>query len=285
LLIFIATVHVGKSPLIAASALLWVNPKYLDVSIDGAVARIYFPDSFDTDPHNRRAILYLHGNGQSHKTFLGLNALRRIKSGNALFAITSGQDYVSPPFRSHASGWGNKIYRDRYQALYTYLRSAFQIAEHVDIIGASMGGIAMGYFITEPSFPIARAYGLGSVPFLEDLFLNGGDTRKLPIRNAYNMELSGSDDFRLKEMIKDALWTERLRSRSALPDLTIYAGTGDEVFSQEFGGRRAYRRLCEIYHQARGDCTYKEFPGLTHASFQILPKILDDMEIFDADRP
>lgn len=276
-IIAVGSVYYYRAELVAAKAFALVRPRYEDVKIGDAIARIYVPASYVEGSIGTRANLYLHGNAHGHATFIGVDALRLVRDGDEILAIIDGQDYVSEPFGSAASGWGNAIYRQRYMDLYNFLRARYQIAEEVDLIGASMGGLAMGRFIVSPPFPVERAFGLGPVPFLQAIFDNGGDKRKAPIRNAFGMRQTGEDDILLSKIARDDFWTDDLPSMAGkLPPLKIVAGTGDKVFSDEFGGSEAYRRLCAVYQTNGGSCSYQEVHGLMHDHYAMLPAILDE---------
>jgi pimeloyl-ACP methyl ester carboxylesterase len=267
--------YVFRASLEVGAAFVKVRPIYKDVRIGDATARIYLPSSYKQGDKGRGANLYLHGNGHSHAVFLGAEALQQIKDGEELFAVIDGQDHVAPPFQSAASGWGNHIYKKRYLDLYAYLREHYGIDEKVDVIAASMGGLAMGRLIVERPFPIARAYGLGPVPYLQTIFDRGGDKRKLPIRNAYGLRLSGDDDAMLHQVASDAFWIDHLASaKGKLPPLKIIAGTGDDVFKIEFGGSEAYRQLCRTYRQSGGQCSYSEVDGVGHDHNIMIPAVL-----------
>jgi acetyl esterase/lipase len=254
-----------------------IGARYSDVAVGGAVARVYFPDNLpDT---GARAVLLLHGNGHSHQQFLGLSALRAIKSGQSILATVDGQDFAQPPFATSASGWGNDEYQRRYLELYRYLVDQYQIEPAVDVIGASMGGLALGRFIVDGSIPIRNAYGLGPVPSLETIFIEGGEWRRAPIRNAFGMASDGSQDSALRDFAADAFWLDALpASGGALPPLMIYAGSGDTVFTTEFGGTEAYTALCSRYVAAGGQCEYTEAEGLGHDSVDLLASILTQID-------
>lgn len=217
----------------------------------------------------------MHGNGQKHDGFLGYRTLKTIVEGDRLFAIIDGQDFVAPPFQSTASGWGNSEYRARYVSLYNYLVETYHIAPDIDIIGASMGGIAMGRFIANKTIPIRRAYGLGPVPSIQSVFDAGGERRKQSIRNAFGMATDGADDWQLHRFAQDAFWTEDLVGNVKLPDLRIMVGTGDRTFAVEFGGERAFSKLCETYNLAGGVCSYMLVDGVGHAGRTMLATIID----------
>lgn len=267
--------YISRGPIQVGAAFLKVRPVYEDVRIGDATARIYLPASYRDGDEGRRANLFLHGNGHSHSIFLGAEALQQIKDGEEIFAVIDGQDFVAPPFQSAASGWGNSIYKRRYLDLYAYLREHYRIDEKIDVIAASMGGLAMGRLIVERPFPIARAFGIGPVPYLQTIFDRGGDKRRLPIRNAYGLRLSGDDDGLLHKAASAAFWTDHLtEAKGNLPPLKIIAGTGDDVFRVEFGGSDAYRRLCFAYRKGGGQCTYSEVEGVGHDQNVMMPTVL-----------
>lgn len=264
--------YAGRRTLEEALIYALSRPHYEDVRIGGVKARIYFPAERAAQP--LPAIIYFHGNGQRHDLFLGYEALAAIGRGRHLFALIDGQDFVTPPFSSAASGWGNDIYRMRYSRLYDYLVEVHHIQPKVDVIGASMGGIAMGRFIVDRSMPIGRAFGLGPVPSIRSVFDRGGDRRRKPIRNAFAMAADGSDDDRLRQFAADAFWFEDLSSGARLPDLRILAGTADRTFRVEFDGERGYADLCAVYRRSGGLCNYELVGGVGHADRSMLVTVL-----------
>ena len=264
-----------REPLFARAAFFVVRTNFVDVRVGDAAARIYLPASYRPGQKGLNANLYLHGNGKSHSTFLGFEALKQIRDGGEIVAIIDGQDQIAPPFVTTASGWGNLTYRRRYIQLYAYLRETYAIDEKVDLIAASMGGLAMGKLIIDQPFPIGRAYGVGPVPSLQTVFDRGGDRRRFAIRNAFGLDPLGKDDKLLSRAASDAFWIDNLDlAKGKLPPLKIVAGTGDSTFKVEFGGTEAYQRLCNRYRQRGGECSYSEVEGVEHSHYDILPEVL-----------
>ena len=259
----------------------------LDTQINGVDARITTSDGYTPNGKSDYLLIICHGNGGDYTYQPSTRFKTFCRNNNISFAVISGQDEVSSPFTTSASGWGNDIYLQRYLSLYKYCTDNYNFNKSVILAGASMGGLAMGHFAYTKPFPILFCLGVGPVPDLELIFNTGGASRKEPIRNAYGMDAGGADDAQLSEFLQGYDWFKKgllniggTNHKIFDSHLYMYLGTGDTTATVEFGGITKYNAIRDMINLTGGYCVTKDLgAGETHASNAIWDEFLDD-EIF-----
>jgi len=252
--------------------------------IDGVDCRLTTSDGYTNTGESDYLMLLMHGNGGDYTYTPSASFVAFCKANKISFACTNGQDETTTPFTTNASGWGNEVYLTRFLKLQKHLASNYNFHESVILVGASMGGLAMGHFAYTRPFPILFCLGVGSVPDLELIFNTGGTTRKEPIRNAYGMASDGSDDANLSVFTQGYNWNKKglieiasVEHRLFMPHIYLYLGTGDTTATVEFGGIANYNSIKDSINRTGGYCVTKDIGNsYTHADNEIYNQFLSD---------
>ena len=252
-------------------------------SLYGHNAKVVLSDGYSQTGEKDYLILLFHGNGQDETLEPSPEFVSFAKANKISYAVIAGQDEVSAPFTTNATGWGNYVYNYRYKQLYDYLMSHYNFHSSVILAGSSMGGLTMGNFAYNKQIPTLFCLGIGPVPSLEYIFINGGDSRKEPIRQAYGMADDGSDDDNLKEFIQGYDWfsmglvetTDKVY-KLGFPPMYLYLGTGDTTSQEDFGGIEKYTEIQTAIKNAGGLCTVTDIGDYPHNDPHIWDVILAD---------
>lgn len=254
------------------------------VQINGVNATIITPNDYVYNGTKSKVCIYCHGNGQGYKTRPSATGLEWLKQHNIGYAVIQIQDYITAPFGSNASGWGNDITYYRILWLYNYLIEHYNFEPTVILVGESMGGLTMGQLAYKKPFPIYFCLGLGIVPGVKIIFNNAAG-RRPAIRNAYGMNENGDDDAEIAKFVQGNDWYDMglinvsdSNIRVGFPNFYLYYGN-DNTFRVDFGGITQYKELYNSFING-GVYSIMEQVGQTdvngHATDKIWDKAIED---------
>lgn len=253
------------------------------VQINGVNATIITPNDYVYNGAKSKVCIYCHGNGQGYKTRPSVTGLEWLKQHNIGYAVIQIQDYITAPFGSNASGWGNDITYHRILWLYNYLMEYYNFEPTIILAGESMGGLTMGQLAYKKPFPIYFCLGLGIVPGVKIIF-NNAASRRPAIRNAYGMNENGDDDAEIAKFVQGNDWYDMglIKSdsniRVGFPNFYLYHGD-DNTFRVDFGGITQYKELYNSFING-GVYSIMKQVGQTdvdgHATDKIWDKAIED---------
>ena len=255
-----------------------------EVQINGVNATIITPNDYVYNGAKSKVCIYCHGNGQGYKTMPSATGLKWLKQHNIGYAVIQIQDYITAPFGSNASGWGNDITYNRILWLYNYLMEHYNFEPTVILAGESMGGLTMGQLAYKKPFPIYFCLGLGIVPGVKIIF-NNAASRRPAIRNAYGMNENGDDDAEIAKFVQGNDWYDMglinvsdSNIRVGFPNFYLYHGD-DNTFRVDFGGITQYKELYNSFING-GVYSIMKQVGQTdvdgHATSKIWDKAIED---------
>jgi pimeloyl-ACP methyl ester carboxylesterase len=255
-------------------------------NVNGVNSQLITPLGYDSEAKPSYTLMFIHGNGGTF-TDSGSTGFKSFCANNNIAIIsTQGQDEVSSPFTSNASGWGNYVQLQRYVSLYKYAQDHFNISSNVILVGASMGGLVAGQFMYNKPFPITACFMVGPVPDLSYIFNNGGNSRKEAIRNSFGMSSDGSDDGNLENFIQGYDWFDLgmvdlsgTKYKFGFPRFYIVTGTGDSTFTTDFGGTAKYNEIINAIESSGGFVNYDEIPNVSHAASECYDLIINNSYI------
>jgi hypothetical protein len=255
----------------------------LTFQVNGVNSQIITPTAYSDTGKPSYCLMYCHGNGGSYTDAGSVNFKNFCKANNIAIITTQGQDEVSAPFTTNASGWGNYVQLQRYIALYKYAMDNYNLSPNIIISAGSMGGLVAGQLMYNKPFPITAAFLAGPVPDLSYIFANGGASRYEAIRNAYGMAADGSDDANLETFIQGYDWYDMglvdisgTKYKFGFPRIYIEVGNGDSTFSVDFGGTAKYMEIVNAIKAAGGYIQYHEISGVTHNADDCYDKFISD---------
>ena len=250
----------------------------IEIDINSVGARIITPDNYSKD-NPSYFIIHCHGNGQNHNTLPSTTAQQWMRRNNIGFASIDIQDYVSEPFESDASGWGNYITYNRIIQLYNYLAENYAV-KGIIMAGSSMGGLTMGEIAYRKPFSILFCLGLGAVPGVEIIWDNS-PSRRPAIRNAYGMNPDGTDDSEISEFTSGYDWYKMGMTadnkKIGFTNMYLYYGD-DNTFRTDFGGVAQYTELRDAILAAGTYCAIKQVGSTDtgHADASIWDDFISD---------
>lgn len=255
----------------------------INFQVNGVNSQIITPNDYDSRGKASYCLMYIHGNGGTYQDAGSVNWKNFCKANNIAIITTQGQDEVSAPFMTNASGWGNYVQLQRYVALYKYCQDNYNLSSNVILSAGSMGGLIAGQILYNKPFPITAAILIGPVPDLSYIFANGGESRRAPIRNAYGMASDGSDDANLEMFIQGYDWFDLglievsgVKYKIGFPRIYIYIGTGDTTFNVDFGGTTKFNELVNSLKAAGGYVSYTEIGLVSHAATECFDQVIID---------
>lgn len=254
------------------------------VKIKGIDATIITPNDYAYNGKKSKVCIYCHGNGQNYQTMPSTTALTWLKHHNIGYAVIQIQDYVTSPFGSNASGWGNDITYYRIIWLYNYLMEHYNFEESVILAGGSMGGLTMGQLAYKKPFPIYFCLGLGIVPGVKIIF-NNAASRRPAIRNAYGMDENGENDAEIAKFVQGNDWYDMglinisdSNIRVGFPNFYLYYGN-DNTFRVDFGGIAQYEKLYKSFINGGVYSIMEQVGEINedgHATVKIWDKAIED---------